>query len=123
MTDNIKKKLLFTLRHAPYGNSLAKEALDAILATSAYEQDLSVIFMDDGVFQLMPQQQTDAIKQKNFINMLSAFPIYEIDALFVCEQSLHDRGITLASIPNNITVLDMQATVQLLKRQDHLLSF
>lgn len=119
----MKKKLLFTLRHAPYGNSLAKDALDAILATSVYEQDLSVVFLDDGVFQLLKQQQADLIEQKNFINMLAAFPIYDIDKLFVCQASLKERGIDPSQIPADITVLDTPAISQLLKQQDHLLSF
>ena len=57
-TMNPPKKLLFVLRQAPYGSTLAKDALDAILATSAYEQDLSIAFIDDGVFQLINNHKT-----------------------------------------------------------------
>lgn len=120
---NTPRKLLFALRHAPYGNTFAKESLDAILATAVYEQTLSVVFMDDGVFQLINSQQADAINEKSFSNMLSAFPLYDIDRVFVCEQSLVERGISLQSIPTIVQPLNTQALNQLFQQQDHLLSF
>lgn len=120
---NSPKKLLFTLRHAPYGNTFAKEALDAILATAVYEQILSVVFMDDGVFQLINSQQADAISEKSFSNMLSAFPLYDIDRVFVCKKSLAERGISLESISSLVQLLDTKALNQLFQQQDHLLSF
>ncbi len=123
MNSPNKKKLLFTLRHAPYGSSLAKEALDAILATSVYEQDLSVLFMDDGVFQLIESQQADVIGEKNMIKILSAFALYDIDALFACEASLNQRGLTKSHIPDQITIIDDESVKSLLRQQDHLLSF
>lgn len=118
-----KKKLLFVLRHAPYGQSLAKEALDAILATSAYEQDLSVIFIDDGVFQLLNTQQAEAIEEKSIARLLSAFPLYEINNLFVCADSLTARGLQKNRIQQDVTPLDPSQIKQLFAEQDHLLSF
>ncbi len=117
------KKLLFVLRQTPYGNSLAKEALHAVLATSVYEQDLSVLFIGDGVFQLLKKQDGQRINKKNVMNILSAFPLYDIEQLFVCETSLKERNINVNSIPENIRVLSHQAVQELLHQQDHLLNF
>ena len=119
----IKKRLLFALRHAPYGNALAKEALDAILATSVYDQTLSVVFMDDGVFQLIKEQQADAIEAKNFINILSALPLYDINDVFVCEASLTARGISKDAISDTIQSLTADDLQNLFHQQDHILSF
>ncbi|MEJ2418879.1 MAG: DsrE family protein, partial [Exilibacterium sp.] len=44
-----KKKILVVNRHPPYGSSLAKESLDAVLAASAYEQDIGILYIGDGV--------------------------------------------------------------------------
>jgi len=122
-TMNAPKKLLFVLRQAPYGSTLAKDALDAILATSAYEQDLSIAFIDDGVFQLINNQQSELIDQKNIARILSALPLYDITQLFVCAASLAERGVTLDAISEDITVLKPEALRTLLSQQDHLLSF
>ena len=118
-----KKKLLFSLRHAPYGNSLAKDALDAILASSAYNQQLSVVFIDDGVFQLIANQQAEVNEEKSISNTLSAFPLYDITALFVCAESLQQRGLTKENIPNEVTPVNAKKLKQLFSQQDHLLSF
>jgi tRNA 2-thiouridine synthesizing protein C len=123
MNTKKSKKILFVLRHAPYGNSLAKEALDAILATSAYNQELSIAFIDDGVFQLVKSQQAEQIGEKNFLKILSAFPLYDITNLFVCSASLQERGLKANAIIDNVSVIDSNTLNTLLQQQDHLLSF
>ena len=41
-----KKRFMFINRRAPYGTIYGLEALDAMLAGSAFEQDISVVFLD-----------------------------------------------------------------------------
>ncbi|ODS24713.1 sulfurtransferase TusC [Candidatus Endobugula sertula] len=117
------KKLLFLFRHAPYGSALAKEGIDAVLAASAYDQDLSVLFMDDGVFQLLKHQKPDDIEEKNIINILSAFTLYDIQSLFVCQESLAERGLRNTDIAIGINIVAHNTVSQLLSQQDHILSF
>ncbi len=116
-------KLLFILRQSPYGNIIAKEALDAILASSAYGQTLSILFIDDGVFQLNHAQLPEKNQQKNVHKILSAFTLYDIDQLFVCEQSLHQRGLSDKNITIPVSVLTAPQVQELMSTQDHLLSF
>lgn len=120
----MRKKILFISRHAPYGSSIAKEALDAVLTMAAYEQDLSLLFMDDGVFQLLQNQQSDEIAQKNFAAMLPVLPLYEVENIFVHLESLQARGITENELLlDSVQVLDSHAVSVLLAQQDQLLSF
>ena len=119
-----QKKILFISRHAPYGSSLAKEALDAILAASAYDQELSILFMDDGVFQLLKNQNSYAIAQKSFASMLPALELYDINNIYIHDESLKARGITTHDLVLDDTqILDNAAVSRLLLRQDQLLSF
>ena len=118
------KKLLFISRHAPYGSSLAKDALDAILAASAYDQQLSLLFMDDGVFQLMANQDTNEIQQKCFSAILPVLPLYEINSIYVHYESLIKRQITINELVlDGVQIIDSTAISNLLAQQDHLLSF
>ena len=120
----MRKKILFISRHAPYGSSIAKEALDAVLTMAAYEQDLSLLFMDDGVFQLLQNQQSHEIAQKNFAAMLPIRPLYEVENIFVHLESLQARGITENELLlDSVQVLDSHAVSVLLAQQDQLLSF
>lgn len=118
------KKLLFVSRHSPYGSSLAKDALDAILASSAYAQDIALLFMDDGVFQLLPSQEADYVEQKSFSAQLQALSLYEIDRVYAHKESLEKRQITINDLSlGNIQVINNQEVAQLMAEQDHLLSF
>ena len=117
-----RKKLLFIVRRGPYGNLLARESLDAILAASVYEQALSVLFLDDGVFQLVTPQTT-ASKQKNISKLLSAFPLYDINELFICQSSLKQRNLDTTALCLNVKPLNSDEVKHLMKQQDQLISF
>ncbi len=124
MSSIPSKKILFISRHAPYGSSLAKDALDAILAASAYEQQLSLLFMDDGVFQLLNNQAADQIGQKSFAAILPVLSLYEIDSIYVHNESLVKRQITINELVlDSVQIIDSRAICSLLAQQDQLLSF
>jgi len=117
-------KLLFVFRHAPYGQSLAKEALDALLASANYGQEVSVVFLDDGIFQLLPDQSPGALPQKSHGNQLGLLPLYGLDKVYVHSDSCRERGLCLeALILNDLQPVDSQQLGQLLTEQDQLLSF
>ncbi|MGB5261891.1 MAG: DsrE family protein, partial [Gammaproteobacteria bacterium] len=46
------KKLMYLNRRAPYGTIYAWESLEVVLIGAAFEHDVSVAFLDDGVYQL-----------------------------------------------------------------------
>lgn len=120
----MQKKILFVSRHAPYGSSIAREALDALLATAVYDQALSLLFMDDGVFQLLLNQDSSEIGQKNFASMLPVLPLYEVENIFVHLESLQARGISRKELLlDNVQIIDSQTVSDLLRQQDLLLSF
>nr|AFI78605.1 intracellular sulfur oxidation protein DsrF [uncultured bacterium ws643C1] len=89
------KKFLYINRKAPYGTIYAWESLEVVLIGAAFEQDVSLAFMDDGVYQLMKGQDTSAIGMKNFSPTYAALGDYEITKIFVEKESLEERGLTL----------------------------
>lgn len=120
----MQKNILFISRHAPYGSSLAKDALDAVLAASAYDQKLSLLFMDDGVFQLLANQEPQEIAQKSFSAILPVLPLYEINSIYVHYESLIKRQITINELVlDSVQIIDSAAISSLLAQQDQLLSF
>jgi tRNA 2-thiouridine synthesizing protein C len=124
VTDMIEsKKIGIILRHAPYGNSFAQEALDATLAVGLFGQQLSLIFLGDGIFQLLKHQQASAINQKTFSKQISAFELYDIERIFVCAQSLAHRDISTDSLCIDVTCLAPADIKKIMREQDTLLSF
>ena len=74
--------LLFICRRAPYGNSLAKATLDMVLAAASFERDCVLLFMDEGLEQQRPSQQTEGIRQKPLGDALPALPLYGIEKIY-----------------------------------------
>jgi len=88
------KKFLYVNRKAPYGTIYALESLEVVLIGAAFEQDVSLAFLDDGVFQLTKGQNTEGIGVKNFSPTFRALGDYEVTKLYVEAESLAERGLT-----------------------------
>lgn len=88
------KKFLYVNRKAPYGTIYALESLEVVLIGAAFEQDVSLAFLDDGVFQLTKGQDTAGIGIKNFSPTFRALGDYEVTKLYVEKESLAERGLT-----------------------------
>ncbi len=120
----MNKKILLISRQAPYGKSTAREAIDIALAASVYDQDIGILFMDDGVFQLLKNQQSQYIDQKNIASILPALTLYGIENIYVHQESLNYRTITVDElILDNLQLLSNKDVGNLLSQQDQLLSF
>jgi len=89
------KKFMYINRKAPYGTIYAWESLEVVLIGAAFEQDVSLAFIDDGVFQLTKGQNTADIGMKNFSPTYSALGDYEVTKIYVEKESLEERGLTL----------------------------
>ena len=115
------------IRSAPYADLRGQEALDAVLATSVFEQDLSLLYMDDGIYQLLNQQQEDALlHRKQASAAIGALQLYDVEQLFICTKSLKERGLTLTDLTGNFTaanLLTYAAITDLISCQDKILSF
>jgi len=89
------KKFMFVNRKAPYGTVYALESLEVVLIAAAFEQDVSLAFVGDGVYEIAKGQSTDGIGMKNFSPTYKALGDYEVTKLYVEKESLEARGLTL----------------------------
>ena len=64
--DEIVKKIMHVMRKAPHGTIYTYEGLEMILIMAAYDQDISVAFIDDGVYALKKDQDTEGLEIKGF---------------------------------------------------------
>lgn len=89
------KKFMYVNRKAPYGTIYAWESLEVILIGAAFEQDVSLAFVDDGVYQIAKGQDTTEVGIKNFSPTYSALGDFEVNKIFVEKESLEARGLTV----------------------------
>ncbi len=109
---------MHVLRHAPHGTIYTYEGLEMILIMAAYEQDLSVVFIGDGVYALKKGQDTSGISIKGFSRTFMALDGYDVEKLYVDRVSLEERGLTEEDLVVDVKVLDAEETGRLMQEQD-----
>ena len=122
MSQAAPKKFMFVNRKAPYGTVYALESLEVVLISAAFEQDVSVVFVDDGVYQLKKGQQTKGIETRNFSPTYRALEGYDVEKLYVERESLEARGLTEIDLIVDVTVLGAIELGKLMDEQDVVLS-
>jgi len=116
------KKFMFVNRRAPYGTLYALESLELVLITGAFEQDVSVAFIDDGVFDIVKGQDTKAINMKNFSPTYRALEGYDIEKMYVEKESIEARGLTVDDFVVPVEVLSAEELSALMADQDVVVS-
>lgn len=122
MSDDVKK-FMFVNRKAPYGTIYALESLEVVLITAAFDQDVSLVFLDDGVFQMKKGQQTKGVEIKNFSPAYRALDGYDVEKLYVEKESMDARGLTEDDLLVDVIVLSRAEMGALMDEQDVILSF
>ncbi len=117
------KKFMFVNRKAPYGTIYALEGLEVVLISAAFDQDVSMVFMDDGVYQLVKGQHTKAIGMKNFSPTYRALEGYDIEKLYVEQESMEARGLTEADLLVPVEALSSADMAGLMRSQDVVIVF
>jgi len=123
MSEGTAKKFMFVNRSAPYGTIYALESLEVVLISAAFDQDVSLAFVEDGVWQLKKGQQTKGIETKNFSPTYRALEGYDVEKLYVERESLEARGLSEDDLIVDVTVLSSPELGRLMDEQDVVLSF
>tara|TARA_B100000242_G_scaffold267475_1_gene216960 strand:- start:605 stop:988 length:384 start_codon:yes stop_codon:yes gene_type:complete len=121
--SGVVKKFLYINRRAPHGTIYAHEALEVVLIGAAFEQDVSMAFLDDGVFQLKKDQNTDQINTKNFSKTFSALEMYDVEKLYVEKESLDERGISSDDLAVDVKIISSAEMKQLITDSEVILNF
>lgn len=135
--SEVVKKFMYLNRKAPYGTIYAWEALEVVLIGAAFDQDVCVLFLDDGVYQLTKGQDTKGIGMKNFSPTYRTLGDYEVRRIYVDRASLEARGLTeddLVEIAyedmeteeefdNIVEVIDSARVSELMNESDAIFSF
>jgi tRNA 2-thiouridine synthesizing protein C len=131
------KKFLYVNRKAPHGSIYAQESLEVVLIGAAFEQDLTLAFNDDGVYQLMQNQDTSGIGTKNFAPTYRALGDYDVNQIYVERESLELRGLSKEDLmpltyededddwaeKDSIHVVSSAELADIIEQQDVILNF
>jgi tRNA 2-thiouridine synthesizing protein C len=118
----VVKRFMYVNRRAPYGTIYALECLEVVLITAAFDQDVSVVFVDDGVCQLKKNQDTTAIGMKNFSNTYRALDDYDVEKIYVEKESLEARGLVAEDLIIPVEVVAADKLTEIMAQQDVVIS-
>jgi tRNA 2-thiouridine synthesizing protein C len=118
----VVKRFMYVNRRAPYGTIYALECLEIVLVAAAFDQDVSVVFLDDGVCQLKKNQDTTGIGMKNFSKTYGALDDYDVEKIYVEKESLAARGLTADDLVIPVEVLAADDLREVMAQQDVVIS-
>lgn len=112
------KSYLFVLRKPAHSGAYLQEMLDVILSTAAFDQSVSLLWLDEAVFQLKNQQQPERLGLKDTAAMLQCLAMYDVTALYVESESLQHYGLNADNLCLTVQTLPRQAIAQFMTKFD-----
>lgn len=116
------KSMLIVCQQSPWGHIKSKETLDLALAGGAFDLPISLLFLDDGVWQLVKSQQPQKLQQKDLTANLQALALFGIDELLVAEHSLAERGLIKEQLALPIKIIPKAQLSTLLNQYEVVIS-
>jgi tRNA 2-thiouridine synthesizing protein C len=118
----VVKRFMYVNRRAPYCTIYALECLEVVLVAAAFDQDVSVVFLDDGVCQLKKNQDTTGIGMKNFSKTYGALDDYDVEKIYVEKESLEARGLGAGDLVIPVEVIAAADLREIMAQQDVVIS-
>ncbi|WP_262966781.1 sulfurtransferase complex subunit TusC [Methylobacter psychrophilus] len=112
------KSYLFVLRKPAHSGAYVQEMLDIILITAAFDQKVSILLLDDGVFQIKKGQYPEKIGMKDTSAIFNALEIYDVNDIYTEVESLQERGLTCSDLCLPVQTLYRKDIAGLMKRFD-----
>lgn len=97
--------LAFVSRSAPYGTDNAAACLELVLACAVFDQDVRLIFLGDGLYQLLKKQDGGRIDAKDLAGVVRALELYGVGQLFVSGPDMVERCLAEADLVVPVVVL------------------
>jgi tRNA 2-thiouridine synthesizing protein C len=109
------KKILFILRNPPHSGTHVQEALDFIMTVAAFDQEVSLLLLDNAVFQIKKQQSPEGLGLKDTATLFKALPIYNINTIYTETESLSEMGLTVDNLAEPVIEIPRIKIGELLK--------
>jgi len=116
-TGEDAKKIMFVMRKAPHGSIYSYEGLETVLIVAAFEQDITMAFVGDGVFALVKSQDTDDIGIKGFIKTYGVLEAYDVEKIYVDRESMEVRGLTVDDLAIDVEVREAHEIAAMMEEQ------
>ena len=114
--------ILFVFSRPPHGSINAQEGLDALLMGSAFTT-CSVLFVGDGLMQLVSGQTTEELGTKNFSLSFGALKDYGVTHIACSKPDLIARGLNSDDFLVEVEPLDKAGMQAFIRDHEKVLNF
>ena len=111
------------MRKAPYGSVYTAEGFRTIMGIAVFEMDISVVFMDDGVFTLLKDQDPAQFDMKPLGDGFPMLKDFDVEKFFVHDESLAERGLTVDDLVMEADVVSGAQIAKILESAGTVLPF
>jgi tRNA 2-thiouridine synthesizing protein C len=119
----VSKNILFVTQQAPCGSVFSQEKLQMAMVFGAFELNVSMLFMKDGVFALLKNQDSRAIGMQNFSRQYhSLAQYYDIREIYVDRFSMEQRALTPDDLLISVRLINRDEMKALLQNQDAIIN-
>jgi tRNA 2-thiouridine synthesizing protein C len=112
------KRYLFVLRKPAHSGAYLQEMLDIILITAAFDQSVSILWLDDAVFSLKNQQQPERLTLKDTAAVMQSLSIYDVTELYIETESLQEYGLMAEDLCLPVQTLPRKAISEFMRGFD-----
>lgn len=117
------KKILIIIRQAPYSSTLPAAALDILLTAAAFDQELTLLFMSDGVQHLLSKQNASDSGMKNISKAIPSLELYDVDQIFLEEGALACRNLESENLVMQLEALSLAQIAEYIEKADQVFNF
>jgi len=108
-------KVAVLMRKAPYGSVYTAEGFRSIMGIGVFEMDISVVFVDDGVYALVKGQDPVELDMKPLGDGFPMLPDFDVTKFYVHDRSLSERGVTPDDLVMDVEIVDDEGVARVLR--------
>lgn len=117
------KSCLIVNTKCPFDGFFAQEAIDVALSFSSFDTKVSLLFIDDGTWQLTKNINGERIAKKNYTYMFQTLDLYDINNIYVDKNALKNRNLLVDNLIIKPTLVDFLQIKDLIASHDLVLNF
>jgi tRNA 2-thiouridine synthesizing protein C len=116
-------KTIVLLRKAPYGSVYTAEAFRTIMGVAVFEMDICVVFVDDGVYALVKDQNPEKLDMKPLGDGFPMLKDFNVNRFVVHDQSLSERGLSVDDLVLDVEMANSAQIAEILNDYGRVLPF
>ncbi|MEE4246093.1 MAG: sulfurtransferase complex subunit TusC [Kangiellaceae bacterium] len=110
--------ILITFNHAPYQSSFSNDSLDLALAMAAFDYQVTLLFINQGVWNLSNTNHPKHSGLKDFTRLFKGLDLYDIEEVFVEKSALEQYHLDINDLLCDVDLLSPEQLGEFINRFD-----